>query len=112
MFLLIRNSRSTAPVDQVAAIDGLEFFRSLAESMKANPPHAHDYPIVHRMAAIGLRPGESFDPAAMPEVAQETLRRAARDALAYIKETYRGPGRRPSTAGRCSRRVEPMAPII
>ena len=59
--------------------------------MKANPPHAHDYPIVHRMAAIGLRPGESFDPAAMPEVAQETLRRAARDALAYIKETYRGP---------------------
>ena len=54
------------PVDQIAKLQVGAFFALFAELTKANPPHAHDYPILQRMARIGLVPGKPFDLAAAP----------------------------------------------
>ena len=51
----------SAPVEQVAKMSAAEFFTDFAELMKANPPHANDYPILQQMKRIGLAPGESVD---------------------------------------------------
>ena len=51
----------TAVRDQVNRMDAVEYFTLLCELMKANPPYAADAPLVERMAAIGIVPGQSFD---------------------------------------------------
>ena len=51
----------TAVRDQVNRMDAVEYFTLLCELMKTNPPYAADAPIVARMAAIGIVPGQSFD---------------------------------------------------
>jgi hypothetical protein len=69
----------TPPLEQVNALSSAEFFALFAELLKENPPHQNDYPILHRMRAIGLRPGETFDASALePEAAAAVD--AARDA--------------------------------
>jgi hypothetical protein len=50
-----------APVEQVAKMSAAEFFADFAELMKANPPHANDYPILQQMERLGIVPGKSFD---------------------------------------------------
>lgn len=73
------------PVEQVQKMNAAAFFTTFAELMKANPPHANDYPIVQRMARIGLVPGESFDFArAQPEV-----KAALEDAVASGQKKIR-----------------------
>jgi hypothetical protein len=62
-----------APVQQVAAMDGATFFARYARLGAANPPHANDYPMLDRLARLGLAPGQPFDP--------ERLAPAVRDAL-------------------------------
>lgn len=69
----------TPPLDQVNALSSEEFFALFAELLKENPPHANDYPILHRMRAIGIVPGEDFDPATLNAEAVEAVA-AARDA--------------------------------
>ncbi len=51
----------TAVRDQVNRMDAVEYFTLLCELMKTNPPYAADAPLVERMAAIGIVPGQSFD---------------------------------------------------
>ncbi|PZX26956.1 conserved exported hypothetical protein [Cupriavidus phytorum] len=51
----------SAPVEQVARMDAARYFGMFAELMKRNPPHANDYPILDRMARLGLVPGQDFD---------------------------------------------------
>ncbi len=51
----------SAPVEQVAKMSAAEFFAGFAELMKANPPHANDYPILQQMERLGIVPGKSFD---------------------------------------------------
>ena len=70
--------------DQVNALDGIAYFTMLAELMKTNPPAAADAAAVAQFAAIGLVPGQSFDPSkldpsvvkgiqAAPKVAHEKI---------------------------------------
>jgi hypothetical protein len=47
--------------DQVNRMDAVEYFTLLCELMKTNPPTAADAPMVEKMAAIGIVPGQSFD---------------------------------------------------
>lgn len=68
----------TPPLEQVNALSSLEFFTLFAELLKTNPPHANDYPILHRMRAIGINPGESFDGSSLDEAAAAAVD-AARD---------------------------------
>ena len=51
----------TAVREQVNRMDAVEYFTLLCELMKTNPPTAADAPMVEKMAAIGIVPGQSFD---------------------------------------------------
>jgi hypothetical protein len=55
-----------APVDQVAEMKPQEFFAAFAELAGKYPPHANDYPILQRMARLGLVPGARFDISRLP----------------------------------------------
>ena len=54
----------TAVRAQVNALSGVDYFRLLAELLKANPPAAADAPILPKLAQIGVVPGKDFDPSA------------------------------------------------
>jgi hypothetical protein len=76
----------TPPVEAVEKMDAAEFFALFAELMKANPPHANDYPVVHRMARIGIEPGKSFSLASASPEARQALEAAAAAAMQLIKQ--------------------------
>ncbi|WP_246739411.1 DUF1254 domain-containing protein [Martelella sp. HB161492] len=76
----------SAPMNQVNGMDGRTFFTRFAEVLKANPPHANDYPTLDRMKRIGLVPGESFDFDALPAMVQQAMEAAPSIALPIIKE--------------------------
>jgi len=52
---------TTPPPDQVEAMGAAEFFGLFTGLWGDNPPAPLDYPIVHRMARIGLTVGRTFD---------------------------------------------------
>lgn len=63
------NLDTSPPVEQVKKMDAGTFFARFAALTRSNPPHANDYPILDRMARIGLVPGRPFDIAkASPDV--------------------------------------------
>jgi hypothetical protein len=75
---------SVPPLEQVEAMPATGFFALAAELMKVHPPHPTDSSVQSRIARIGLRPGESFDPARLdartlsalddaPKAAQELM---------------------------------------
>lgn len=76
---------STKPVrEQVDAMDGATYFKLLAELMKANPPVAADAPMVATMAAIGVVPGQDFDPAKLGPAQMAAVQAAPKAAQAEI----------------------------
>src|SRR5262249_36916850 len=48
----------TPPVEQVAKLGTEAFFSLFADLTRLNPPHANDYPALHRMRRIGIHPGK------------------------------------------------------
>lgn len=76
----------TPPVDQVAKMTPDEFFATFARLMRANPPHAADYPVLHRMERLGIVAGKDFRLADAPPAVRQGLARAAPAALARMKE--------------------------
>ena len=61
----------TAPVDRLRAMSSAEFFDRLALLMKSNPPPASEAPVLGKLRAIGIVPGEKFDPSKLdPAVAR------------------------------------------
>lgn len=81
---------NTAPPVQIAKMPADQFFELFAELMKENPPHANDYPLLDRLARIGIHPGESFDFESAPEVVQSALEKAPASALPTIKQGLQG----------------------
>jgi hypothetical protein len=75
----------TPPVALIEAMSAEDYFSLFAELMKANPPHAQDYPIMHRMARIGIIPGRSFSFTSRPPVVREAFETAVAPALGSIK---------------------------
>jgi hypothetical protein len=71
----------TAPLEQVNALSGADFFRYAAELMTLHPPHVTDQPIVARMRRLGITAGEPFDPATADAVVQEALAQAPAQGL-------------------------------
>jgi hypothetical protein len=51
----------TAVREQVNRMDAVEYFTLLCELMKSNRPYKADAPLLRRLAAIGIVPGEDFD---------------------------------------------------
>jgi len=64
---------TTSPLDQVEAMPAAGFFTLAAELMKVHPPHPTDFSVLNRIARIGLRPGDSFDPARLDAAARSAL---------------------------------------
>jgi hypothetical protein len=75
----------TAPVDQIEKLSVEAYFKLLTELMKLNPPHADDCPILHRMARIGIRAGQSFSLAAVPAEIRQAIEAAPAAALKDIR---------------------------
>lgn len=80
---------TTAPVEQVLALSGVELLERTAELMMLHRPHLVDQPIVARMRRLGLVAGEPFDVTALDDdtraaieagaaAAQERMTRLAR----------------------------------
>ena len=59
---------TTSPLDQVEAMPATGYFAVAAELMKVHPPHLTDFSVLNRIARIGLRPGDSFDPPIRPRM--------------------------------------------
>jgi hypothetical protein len=75
----------TPPVEQIEKLTVDAYFRLLTDLMLTNPPHVDDYPILHRMARIGIRPGESFVFSALSPEVKAAIDRAPAAALPQIK---------------------------
>jgi len=75
----------SAPVDQVEKLDAGAFYAMFARAARANPPHANDYPMLARMARLGLEPGRAFDIGSIDAQARNALVDTAPQALERIK---------------------------
>ena len=75
----------SAPSDQVEKLDAGAFYSIFARTARANPPHSNDYPILARMARLGLEPGRAFDIGSIEHQARDALNNAASPALKKIK---------------------------
>ena len=63
----------TAVREQVNAMSAAEYFTLLCELLKTNPPTEADAPLVARMAAIGIVPGQDFDKSKFDPVLERRL---------------------------------------
>lgn len=68
------NQDMSAPVQQVAQMSPAQFYDTFIQSTELNPPHANDYPILHRMGRLGMSPGTPF--ASLPPATQQVLAEA------------------------------------
>ncbi|MFB8041955.1 DUF1254 domain-containing protein [Streptomyces hydrogenans] len=60
---------TTAPVDQVHALGGRDYFALLNRMMVDNPPDPADAPFLGRLAKLGIAPGASLDDLSPEEIA-------------------------------------------
>jgi hypothetical protein len=49
------------PVEQVAKMDAVTFFKRFATILKNNPPHPEDRPFIVELRKLGIEPGTSWD---------------------------------------------------
>ncbi|NGN43499.1 DUF1254 domain-containing protein [Mesorhizobium sp. CGMCC 1.15528] len=84
----------TPPLVQVEKMTGVEFFTRFAELLKKYPPHSNDYPIVFRMRALGLEPGQSWDAGKLDAKTTALINDAAKvalsDVVAFLKRGGEG----------------------
>ena len=81
---VVPNAAKVPPGEQVASMDGPTFFARFVELLGANPPHANDYPMLERMARLGLVPGQGFDAAKAPPVVRAALAAAPAKGQAKV----------------------------
>ena len=75
----------SAPVEQIEKLDPGIFYSIFARTARCNPPHSNDYPVLARMARLGLEPGRAFDIGSIEHVARTALSDTAPLALEKIK---------------------------
>ena len=75
--------------DQVDAMDTVTFLNYLAKLMKNNPPAAADFPMIAKMAKIGLVPGQDFDPSKLGLLDEELVKAVPKYGLVKIMEYFR-----------------------
>lgn len=63
----------TAPVEQVTKMNAAEFFALFGQLLKDNPPHDGDYPILDRLAQIGIVPGKDIELNKLPPEVQKAF---------------------------------------
>jgi hypothetical protein len=86
----------TPPVELIDRMSAQDYFSLFATLTTANPPHESDYPIVHRMARLGIVPGAPLDLDDLPPDAARALESAATAARPTIQKGIATQGRRES----------------
>lgn len=82
----------SAPMEHVASMPGEDFFRVAAGLLADSPPHLTDQPIIARLAALGLVPGQPFDPSGAPDDVRAAITAAPRVGLAAMTAAVAGLG--------------------
>ena len=75
--------------DQVGAMSVNDYFNYLAKLMKTNPPAAEDAPMVEKMKAIGLIPGQDFDPSKLGAFDKEAIKVVPKVAQVKIMDYFK-----------------------
>ena len=75
--------------DQVDAMSVNDYFNYLAKLMKTNPPAAEDAPMVEKMKAIGLIPGQDFDASKLGAFDKEAIKVVPKVAQVKIMEYFK-----------------------
>lgn len=75
--------------DQVNALSATDYFTLLAELLKKNPPAPKDAAAIARFEAIGLVPGQSFDPKAIDARWEKRLPQLSYDRIMlHFKDSH------------------------
>lgn len=69
------------PLVQVGKMSGVEFFTRYVELAERHPPHLTDYPILHRMRALGIERGKKWDVDKLDAATVEAINAGAKEAL-------------------------------
>ena len=73
------------PVEEVARMDAPTFFSLLARLLRVYRPHGNDYPILDRLARIGVVAGQPFDASKLAPGLQQALGAAPAAAQEEIR---------------------------
>lgn len=76
----------TPPVEQLQKMSSASFLGALARLLRSNPPPDSDAPVLTKLAAIGVVPGEGFDPAKLDPAVVRGLDKALPIALQKLQE--------------------------
>jgi hypothetical protein len=79
----------TAVRDQVDALSVNDYFNYLARLLKTNPPATVDGPMVAKMKAIGVVPGQDFDPSKLGAFEKEAIKAVPKLAQFKIMEYFK-----------------------
>ena len=78
----------TLPREQVNALNIRDYFKYVAELMKANPPLPKDAAMIAQMATVGLTPGREFDPDKLGALNEAALDAVPKLALQRMLERF------------------------
>lgn len=78
----------TPPIEQVIKMDGVEFFKKLAQLLKNTPIPTSDTAYVKRFSKFGFIPGKDFDAANLAPQQIQNLNAAVKQAQNQIKEGW------------------------
>ena len=82
----------TPPLMQINKMSGVDVFAYFSKLLKTYPPHANDYPILHRMKALGLERGKDFSADGLDPQLTALINTAAKSAQEDLKEAVASAG--------------------
>lgn len=82
----------TAPVDQLKTMSSEAFFNRMSALMKSNPPPASEAPLLEKLKAIGIVPGEKFDPSKFDPAVARGLEQSVSVALQKLDDASKETG--------------------
>jgi hypothetical protein len=80
---------TTPPVEQLEKMSAPQFFGTLARLLKTNPPPISEAPILDKLARIGIKPGEEFDPTKLDPPVAKGLEGSISAAFAKLQEAQK-----------------------
>ncbi len=83
-----------SPADQILRLSTREFFGLFGRVTAKNPPHAHDWPILQRIARIGVVPGRPFAADRLPPDVQGALESIPTQGGQSLFESFKRSGSR------------------
>ncbi len=82
----------TPPVQQLQRMSTDAFFNRMASLLKSNPPPTSEAPILDKLRAIGIVPGEKFDLAKLDPAIAKGLEKSLSVAMEKLQAASKEPG--------------------